>query len=97
MNGGFGFAFPTTGACGSCPSSTTTMKMGIEKVLKEKFGDAIKDICQVYDEQVTENTVEVSFVCPELFSLISKHIMHQIDNRHLYAYILFILAYIRRQ
>ena len=25
------------GACGSCPSSTTTMKMGIERVLKEKW------------------------------------------------------------
>lgn len=25
------------GACGSCPSSTTTMKMGIERVLKENF------------------------------------------------------------
>ncbi|KAI3449367.1 hypothetical protein Pfo_006032 [Paulownia fortunei] len=46
------------GACGSCPSSTTTMKMGIERVLKEKFGDAIKDICQVYDEQNNETTVE---------------------------------------
>ncbi|CAA0824928.1 NifU-like protein 1- chloroplastic [Striga hermonthica] len=46
------------GACESCPSSTTTMKMGIERVLKEKFGDAIKDICQVNDEQVTETTVE---------------------------------------
>ncbi|CAL5437528.1 unnamed protein product [Camellia sinensis] len=33
-------------ACGSCPSSTTTMKMGIERVLKEKFGDAVKDIRQ---------------------------------------------------
>ncbi|OVA16726.1 NIF system FeS cluster assembly [Macleaya cordata] len=46
------------GACGSCPSSTTTMKMGIERVLKEKFGDAIKDICQVFDEQQNETTVE---------------------------------------
>ncbi|KAK6118129.1 hypothetical protein DH2020_048113 [Rehmannia glutinosa] len=46
------------GACGTCPSSTTTMKLGIERVLKEKFGDAIKDICQVNDEQVTETTVE---------------------------------------
>ncbi|XP_052184989.1 nifU-like protein 1, chloroplastic [Diospyros lotus] len=47
------------GACGSCPSSTTTMKMGIERVLKEKFGDAVKDIRQVYDdEQVSETTVE---------------------------------------
>nr|DAD38356.1 TPA_asm: hypothetical protein HUJ06_008997 [Nelumbo nucifera] len=39
------------GACGNCPSSTTTMKMGIERVLKEKFGDAIKDIRQVFDDQ----------------------------------------------
>lgn len=46
------------GACGSCPSSTTTMKLGIERVLKEKFGDALKEICQVYDEQVSENTIE---------------------------------------
>lgn len=46
------------GACGSCPSSTTTMKMGIERVLKEKFGDAIKDIRQVFDELQTEVTVQ---------------------------------------
>ncbi|CAA2999843.1 nifU 1, chloroplastic [Olea europaea subsp. europaea] len=46
------------GACGSCPSSTTTMKMGIERVLKEKFGDAIKDICQINDEQISETTIE---------------------------------------
>ena len=25
------------GACGSCPSSTTTMKMGIERVLRERW------------------------------------------------------------
>ncbi|CAN6306842.1 unnamed protein product [Urochloa humidicola] len=37
------------GACGSCPSSTTTMNMGIERVLKEKFGDAFKEIRQVFD------------------------------------------------
>ncbi|XP_021281439.1 nifU-like protein 1, chloroplastic [Herrania umbratica] len=46
------------GACGSCPSSTTTMKMGIERVLKEKFGDAVKDIRQVYDAEERETTVE---------------------------------------
>ncbi|XP_042492786.1 nifU-like protein 1, chloroplastic [Macadamia integrifolia] len=46
------------GACGSCPSSTTTMKMGIERVLKEKFGEAVKDICQVSDDQQSETTVE---------------------------------------
>ncbi|KAH9311825.1 hypothetical protein KI387_026860, partial [Taxus chinensis] len=44
------------GACGTCPSSTTTMKMGIERVLKEKFGDALKEICQV-DRQDMSATV----------------------------------------
>lgn len=37
------------------------MTMGIERVLKEKFGDAVKDIRQV-DEEVRETTVEVSFI-----------------------------------
>ncbi|XP_022757788.1 nifU-like protein 1, chloroplastic [Durio zibethinus] len=46
------------GACESCPSSTTTMKMGIERVLKEKFGDAVKDIRQVYDVEEKETTVD---------------------------------------
>ncbi|KAH7516947.1 hypothetical protein FEM48_Zijuj09G0009800 [Ziziphus jujuba var. spinosa] len=46
------------GACGSCPSSTTTMKMGIERVLKEKFGDAVKDIRQVEEEEQKETTAE---------------------------------------
>ncbi|VAI06268.1 unnamed protein product [Triticum turgidum subsp. durum] len=48
------------GACSSCPSSTTTMNMGIERVLKEKFGDAIKDIRQVFDgdQQPEETTPE---------------------------------------
>ncbi|KAG9457758.1 hypothetical protein H6P81_002266 [Aristolochia fimbriata] len=45
------------GACGTCPSSTTTMKMGIERVLKEKFGEAVKDIRQVFDEIQAETTV----------------------------------------
>ena len=37
------------------------MKMGIERVLKEKFGDAVKDVQQVYDDDVKkETTVEVS-------------------------------------
>ncbi|KAG6467385.1 hypothetical protein ZIOFF_074790 [Zingiber officinale] len=44
-------------ACGSCPSSTTTMKMGIERVLKEKFGEAVKDIQQVEEANI-ETTVE---------------------------------------
>ena len=35
------------GACGSCASSTVTMKMGIERVLREKFGDALGGVVQV--------------------------------------------------
>lgn len=37
------------------------MKMGIERVLKEKFGDAVKDIRQVDVDPISETTVEVSF------------------------------------
>ncbi|EED92106.1 predicted protein, partial [Thalassiosira pseudonana CCMP1335] len=35
------------GACGSCASSTVTMKMGIERVLKEKFEDKLGEVIQV--------------------------------------------------
>eukprot|EP00249_Psilotum_nudum_P021913 c28297_g1_i2 orf=667-2055(+) len=41
------------GACGSCPSSTVTMKMGIERVLKEKFGDAFKEVIQVDQKEIS--------------------------------------------
>lgn len=34
------------GACGSCPMSTMTLKMGIEKTLKEKI-PAVKSVVQV--------------------------------------------------
>ena len=36
------------GACGSCPSSTTTMKMGIERLLKEKWPD-LSEVIEVND------------------------------------------------
>lgn len=39
------------GACGSCPSSTTTMKMGIEKRLMEKIPE-IMEVEQVTQEEV---------------------------------------------
>lgn len=35
-----------TGACGSCPMSTMTLKMGIEKTLKEKIPE-VKEVVQV--------------------------------------------------
>lgn len=49
------------GACGSCPSSTTTMKMGVERVLREKFSnlnriEAISAEPQAVDEAGTPLT-----------------------------------------
>ena len=35
-----------TGACGSCPMSTYTLKMGIERTLKEKVPQ-VKEVTQV--------------------------------------------------
>ncbi len=35
-----------TGACGSCPMSTMTLKMGIEKTLMENL-PAVKEVVQV--------------------------------------------------
>jgi len=52
------------GACGSCASSTVTMKMGIERVLIEKFGDTLGEVIQVDPEEedgegkATELTIE---------------------------------------
>lgn len=34
------------GACGSCPMSTVTLKMGIERTLKEKV-PGVKEVVQV--------------------------------------------------
>lgn len=49
------------GACGSCPSSLTTMTMGIKRRLMEKIPD-IADVVQVEDEvsglELTEANVE---------------------------------------
>jgi len=35
-----------TGACGSCPMSTMTLKMGIEKTLRENVPE-VKEVVQV--------------------------------------------------
>lgn len=35
------------GNCGTCPSSTATMKMGIERSLKAAFGDQLVEVLQV--------------------------------------------------
>lgn len=49
------------GACGSCPSSTTTMQLGIERVLRENFDD-LGDVMQVEDPlaEATELTLRAA-------------------------------------
>lgn len=37
------------GACGTCPSATMTMQMGIERALKKAFGDRLGDVSAVSD------------------------------------------------
>jgi len=36
------------GACGACPSSTITLKMGIERALIEELPGQIKEVQQVF-------------------------------------------------
>ncbi|XP_024368329.1 uncharacterized protein [Physcomitrium patens] len=47
------------GACGTCPSSTSTMKMGIERVLMEKFGDVLKEVVQVDKQDIGASVLAV--------------------------------------
>jgi len=47
------------GACGSCPSSTITMQMGIERVLRENFAD-LGEVLQV-EEQGEEKPKELTY------------------------------------
>jgi len=49
------------GACGSCPSSTVTMKMGIERVLKEHFPNV--QVVQVEDE--SDKPTELTYAAVE--------------------------------
>ena len=52
------------GACGSCPSSTVTMKMGIERVLKENFAD-LGEVIQVEDGDGEEKATELTWQAVE--------------------------------
>lgn len=45
------------GACGTCASSSATMKGGIEKLLKQKFGSAVDEVVNV-GEDLPEMSVE---------------------------------------
>jgi Fe-S cluster biogenesis protein NfuA len=54
-----------TGACGSCASSTVTMKMGLEKRLKEAIPD-IKDVVQSRPETPELTLSEIDLVLDEI-------------------------------
>jgi len=42
------------GACGTCPSSTVTLKMGIERALRERYGSRLGQVVQVTGEDDDE-------------------------------------------
>lgn len=46
------------GACSSCPSATTTMKLGIEKVMKERFGENLHEVVAV-DTQMASDGLSI--------------------------------------
>jgi len=48
------------GACGTCPSSTATMQMGIEKALRNRFGDAMKELVQVDKIDISASIMSVN-------------------------------------
>lgn len=47
------------GACGTCPSSTATMKMGIERVLKSTFGEQLIEVIQLDQQDTSANEMAV--------------------------------------
>lgn len=51
-------ALQLQGACGTCPSSTSTMKMGIERSLRAAFGDQLKEVISIGGPPDTSATVE---------------------------------------
>jgi Fe-S cluster biogenesis protein NfuA len=53
------------GACGSCPSSTVTMQMGVERVLKENFGPEVR-VEQVDDGPAVPTSLTLDMVEDEV-------------------------------
>lgn len=48
------------GACGTCPSSTATMKMGIERALQAKFGSQLVEVMQIDKIDTTATVASVN-------------------------------------
>jgi Fe-S cluster biogenesis protein NfuA len=51
-------ALQLQGACGTCASSSATMKMGIERALRGAFGDQVKEVISIGGAVDTSATVE---------------------------------------
>lgn len=72
------------GACGSCPSSTTTMKMGIERVLRENF-PLLKEVLSVADApdtpQLSKEAVEAALakITPAIKALKGSVAVAEVD------------------
>lgn len=61
------------GACGNCPSSTTTMKMGVERVLKENFP-------YITDVEAVSTVVESSKITVDMISNVLGPVMPSISG-----------------
>lgn len=72
------------GACGSCPSSTMTLKMGIETRLRDKIPE-IQAVEQILDTEtgleLSEENVEKVRYCLEFFTIAS--IYSHLDIRYI--------------
>ena len=44
-----------TGGCQGCAASTATLRNGIERILRESFGDDVHEIIDVTDHDAGEN------------------------------------------
>lgn len=54
------------GACGTCPSSSTTMRMGVERALKESFGDGVGEVVAISDIAASMRREATVAFCDEL-------------------------------
>ncbi len=43
------------GGCQGCAASTATLKQGVEKILRENFGDDVNEIIDVTDHQAGDD------------------------------------------
>lgn len=67
-----GVVLKLEGACGSCPSSTTTMKMGIERVLRERWPDLGAVSRDDDPENRTLDAAEVETILAPIAGAVSK-------------------------